>query len=71
MPKKSCPDNCPQGKLPPVSVSVWFRVSVKIKVGGQFSSGTIVLEPYYMNTLGSFVFSELALLTRDVLCSKR
>ena len=42
-----CPDNFPRGKLLPVRVSVWFRVSVKIRVGGgsQFSSGAIVLEP--------------------------
>ena len=28
-----------------VRVRVWFRVSVKIRVRGQFSSGAIVLEP--------------------------
>ena len=39
-------DNCPGGNLPPpVRVRVWFRVSVRIRVGGQFSSGAIVLEP--------------------------
>ena len=36
--------------MPPVRVRVWFRVSVRIKVGGQFSSGAIVLEPK-INTL--------------------
>ena len=33
-----CPDNYPRGKLPPVRVRVLFRVSVKIRVWGQFSS---------------------------------
>ena len=37
------PDNCP-----PVRVRVWFRVSVELRVAGQFSSGAIVLEPYYI-----------------------
>ena len=46
---EGCPDNCPRGKLPPdppVRVWVWVRVSAKIRVAGQFSSGAIVLEPY-------------------------
>ena len=33
-------ENCP-----PVGVRVWFRVRVSFKVGGQFSTGAIVLEP--------------------------
>ena len=32
---KRCPDNSPRGKLPPVRVRVWVRV----RVGGQLSSG--------------------------------
>ena len=43
---KWCPDNYPGGKFPPVRVQVWFRASVKIRVGGQFSLGAIVLEPF-------------------------
>ena len=39
---KGYPDNCPWGRLPPVRVSVWVKVS--FRVGGQFSSGRIVLE---------------------------
>ena len=35
-----CPENCP-----PIRVRVWFRVGVRIRLGGQFSSGAIVLEP--------------------------
>ena len=37
------PDNCPGEKLPLVRVRVWVRISFGI--GGQFSSGPIVLEP--------------------------
>ena len=33
-------ENCPL-----VRVRVWFRVSVRIRVWGQFSSGAIALEP--------------------------
>ena len=43
-----CPDYCLRGKLLPVRVRVWFRVSVRIKTGGQFSSGVFVLEPFIM-----------------------
>ena len=60
-------ENCPQ-------LGLVFSLGLALKLrlgGGRFSSRAIVLELYYMNTLGSFVFSELALLTRDVLCSKR
>ena len=32
-----CPDNFPQGKLPPVRVRVWFKIKVRIRVGGEFS----------------------------------
>ena len=32
-----------------VRVRVWFRVSVRNRLGGQFSSGAIVLEPYFFN----------------------
>ena len=42
---KGCLGNCrPRGKLPPVKVC--FRVSVKIRAGGQFSSGAVILEPF-------------------------
>ena len=33
-----CPDNCALGKLP--------LIRVRVRVGGQFSSGAIVLEPH-------------------------
>ena len=33
---------------PPVGVRVWFRVSVRIRVGGEFSSGAYVLEPFFL-----------------------
>ena len=36
----------PEGNCPPVRVRVWFRISVRIRVGGQFFSGVIVLEPF-------------------------
>ena len=39
------PDNCLQGKLPPVKARVWIRVSYG--VGVQLSKGTIVLEPKF------------------------
>ena len=29
-----CPKNCLRGKLPPVSVRVWFRISVRIRAAG-------------------------------------
>ena len=35
------PDNCP-----PLMVRVWFRVRLSFRVGGQFSSRVIVLEPF-------------------------
>ena len=35
----------PEEDCPPFRARVCFRVSVGIKVGGQFSSGAIVLEP--------------------------
>ena len=52
--------------MPPVRVRVWFRVSVRIRVGGQLSSGAIVLEPKvtYRKLLSqimkrsSFIFKE-------------
>ena len=70
-----CPDNCPRRKLPlpptPVRVSVWFRVSARVRVlrreggdgGRQFFSGVIFLEPlkivyFYMIT---FIFNVVTL----------
>ena len=38
------PNNCPQGKSPPVRFRVWVRFRISFRVGGQFSSGLIVLE---------------------------
>ena len=35
----------PEENSPPVRVRVWFRISVRIRAGGQFSSGAIFLEP--------------------------
>ena len=40
-----CPENFPRGKLPPFRVRVWFRISVRIRTDGQFSSGANFLEP--------------------------
>ena len=43
------------GKLPPRKItprsgsSFWFRISVRIRAGGQFSLGTIFLEHYNTN----------------------
>ena len=34
------PENCP-----PVRVRVWIMVRVSFRVGGQFSSGAIIVEP--------------------------
>ena len=44
-------NSCFRGKFPPVRVRVWFRVSVRNRVWGQFSSGAIVLEPFVVMTL--------------------
>ena len=38
-----CPDNCPRGKLPRLGLG--FGLGLALKVGGQFSSGAIVLKP--------------------------
>ena len=36
----------PRKIAPPVRVSVWFRISVRIRAGGgQFSMGAVFLEP--------------------------
>ena len=35
----------PEENCPPVMVRVWFRISVRIRAGGQFSLGAIFLEP--------------------------
>ena len=35
-----CPENCPA-----VRVRFWFKINVRIRAGGQFSSGVIFLEP--------------------------
>ena len=35
----------PEENCPPIRVSVWVRVRISFRVGGQFSLGTIVLEP--------------------------
>ena len=44
------------GKLPPVRVRVWFRVSVRIRVRGDFPWGAIVLEPYRIYLRKHFVY---------------
>ena len=42
-----CPDNSPPEKIaPPVRVRVWTSFRVRTRVGGQFSFGEIVLEPF-------------------------
>ena len=47
------------GQLPPRKfappVRVWLRVMVRLRVGGQFSSGTIVLEPVLQEILFSSI----------------
>ena len=35
----------PEENCSPVRVRVWFRVSVRIRVGGNFLQGAIFLEP--------------------------
>ena len=35
----------PEENCPPIKVRIWFRVSLRINVGRQFSSEAIVLEP--------------------------
>ena len=65
------PNNCPRGKLtPPVRVRVWLRVS--FGVGGQFSSGTIFLEPlpvrkfilfFLYHVLNKYTYTSKQLLT--------
>ena len=35
----------PEKNFGPVRVRVWFRVRIRIRVGGQFSLGVIALEP--------------------------
>ena len=32
-----------------VRVGIWFRVRIRVRVEGQFSSGAIVLEPFQVN----------------------
>ena len=44
MPLKWCLENSPEGNCP--SVRVWFRISVRIRPGRQFSSGSIFQEPF-------------------------
>ena len=36
----------PEENCPPVRVRVWFRIRVRIRAGGQFSSGAFFLEPF-------------------------
>ena len=43
--QKSIQTIAPEGNCSPVRVSVWVRVKISFSVGGQFSLGTIVLEP--------------------------
>ena len=38
----------PERNCLPVRVRVWFRISVRIRAGGQFSSGAIYLEPSFL-----------------------
>ena len=49
------------GKCPPVKVRVSFRV------GGQFSSGAIVLEPFFMYQLKKFFITTKQTLIKDVI----
>ena len=37
--RKGCLENCPRGKLSLIRVRVWFRISVKIRAGGNFPRG--------------------------------
>ena len=56
------PDNCPRRKLPP---QVRFRVQVRVNfgVGGQFSSGEIVL---IMQIFRDLFIGEKCLKVRDI-----
>ena len=42
---KGYPEIAPEENCPPITVSVWVRVRISFRVGGQFSLGTIILEP--------------------------
>ena len=55
-----CPENCSRGKLPPGQVKVWFRISVRIRAGGQFSLGAIFLEPSFSKKCLLYAFVNVA-----------
>ena len=37
-----CPENCPRAKLLPVRARVWFRISVRIRAGGNFPRTVLI-----------------------------
>ena len=41
----------PEENCRPIRVRVWIRISVRIRAGGQFSSGAIFLEPFFAGRL--------------------
>ena len=41
----------PEENCPPVRVTAWIRISVRIRAGWQFSSGAIFLEPFFAGRL--------------------
>ena len=47
----------PTRKIAPVRLKIWFRISVRIRAGGQFSSGEIFLEPFYAQILFTLRYS--------------
>ena len=57
----------PEESCPPVRVRVWVRVRVSFRVGGQFSSEAIVLEPEKKHFV-KIVTSLVTVLLKMTLC---
>ena len=54
----------PRRKIgPPVRLRVWFRISVRIRAGGQFSSEAIFLEPFSQGCYLKMLFQRKTLVT--------
>ena len=56
MKKKGIGTIAPEKNYPPVRVRVWVKVRFSLKVGGQFSSGPIVLETKKSYIIKIFLF---------------
>ena len=50
----------PEESCPMVRVRVWFRFRVRIRVWGQYSSGTLVLEPFPLDFTKYFKWKRTA-----------